>query len=60
MAGAVVDITSGPLEGLRGTIIRSASGRRFVVRVDFIQQGASVLLEDFALIPVRDQTRAAS
>ena len=50
--GAPVEITSGPLEGLQGTIVRSASGRRFVVRVDFIQQGASVLLEDYALVPL--------
>jgi len=53
--GSPVEITTGPLEGLQGTIVRSASGRRFVVRVDFIQQGASVMLEDFALIPLRPE-----
>lgn len=50
--GAEVEITSGPLEGMQGTIVRSASGRRFVVRVNFIQQGASVLLDDYALVPL--------
>jgi transcriptional antiterminator RfaH len=50
--GDEVEVTSGPLAGLSGTIIRTASGRRFVVRVDFIQQGASVLIDDFALVPV--------
>ena len=50
--GMRVEITSGMLTGLTGTIVRSASGRRFVVRVDFIQQGASVLIEDFALSPI--------
>jgi transcription antitermination factor NusG len=53
--GTPVEISSGPLEGLRGTIVRSASGRRFVVRVDFIHQGASVLLEDYALVPLRTE-----
>jgi transcriptional antiterminator RfaH len=56
--GAPVEITTGPLEGLQGTIVRSASGRRFVVRVDFIQQGASVLLEDYALVPLRPDAAA--
>jgi transcriptional antiterminator RfaH len=48
--GMTVEITSGPLAGLNGKILRTASGRRFVVSVDFIQQGASVLLEDFVLV----------
>lgn len=50
--GDSVEITNGPLAGLSGTIVRTASGRRFVVRVDFIQQGASVELDDFALVPL--------
>ena len=36
--GMPVEIRSGPLTGLRGTIQRTASGRRFVVQVDFIQR----------------------
>jgi transcriptional antiterminator RfaH len=50
--GSPVEITSGPLAGLSGVIVRTATGRRFVVRVDFIQQGASVLIDDFALVPL--------
>lgn len=50
--GSAVEITTGPLAGLNGVIVRTASGRRFVVRVDFIQQGASVLLDDYALVPI--------
>jgi transcriptional antiterminator RfaH len=53
--GTPVEITTGPLAGLKGTVVRTASGRRFVVRVDFIQQGASVLLDDCALLPLRRQ-----
>jgi transcriptional antiterminator RfaH len=47
--GALVEIRSGPLAGLKGKIVRHASGHRFVVEVDFIQRGASVLLDDDCL-----------
>jgi transcriptional antiterminator RfaH len=55
--GVMVEITSGPLAGLRGRILRTASGQRFVVQIDFIQQGASVLLEDFTLARVEPASR---
>ena len=48
--GAKVRIRSGPLAGLEGTILRTSSGRRLVVQVNFIQRGASVLLDDFAVV----------
>jgi transcriptional antiterminator RfaH len=47
--GMTVEINGGALSGLKGKIIRVASGRRFVVEVDFIQKGASVLLDDYLL-----------
>ena len=50
--GTWVVIRSGPLEGLRGKVLEVVSGRRFRVQVDFIQQGASVLLEDCRLEPL--------
>jgi transcription antitermination factor NusG len=50
--GTLVDIRTGPLAGLRGKILSSATGRRFVVEVDFIHKGASILLDDFTLAPV--------
>jgi transcriptional antiterminator RfaH len=50
--GALVEITRGPLAGLKGRIIRAASGKRFVVQVNFIQRGASVLIDDFNLIAI--------
>jgi transcription antitermination factor NusG len=56
MSGMMVEITSGPLAGLRGRILRSASGQRFVVQIDFIQRGASVLLDDFTLARLDDHT----
>ncbi len=49
--GDPVEIQSGPLAGVRGTILRAASGDRFVVQVNFIQRGASVLLDKVSLRP---------
>jgi len=52
--GVFVEIQQGSLAGLKGRIIRAASGRRFVVEVDFIHRGASVMLDDFNLMPISD------
>lgn len=52
--GSLVEIRSGPLAGLRGKILDQASRRRFVVEVDFIHRGASILVDDFTLAPVVD------
>jgi transcription antitermination factor NusG len=54
--GATVEITAGPLAGLKGKIRRGASGCRFVVEVDFIQQGASVLVDEAYLTRVVDRS----
>ena len=56
--GALVEIRSGPLAGLKGVILKSASGSRFVVQVDFIQRGASVLLDDFTLARIDQLSRS--
>jgi transcriptional antiterminator RfaH len=50
--GMTVEIREGALAGLRGKILRTATGRRFVVQVNFIQQGASVLLDEQNLVEV--------
>lgn len=47
--GCRVLIKSGPLQGLQGTIIRTETGRRFTIQVNFIQRGASVMLDDYVL-----------
>jgi len=49
LPGQLVEITSGPLTGFRGRVIRSASSRRFVVEVDFIRRGASVTCDAMSL-----------
>jgi len=51
-AGQLVEITTGPLAGLRGTVVRAAAGARFVVAVDFIREGASVTCEGMTLRPL--------
>jgi transcription antitermination factor NusG len=52
--GTAVEIQSGPLAGLKGKIVQEASRHRFVVEVDFIQRGASVVLDGTTLAPVRE------
>jgi len=49
--GELVKVKEGSLAGLCGRIIRKASGSRFVVALDFLQRGASVLLDGSNLIP---------
>jgi transcriptional antiterminator RfaH len=48
--GMDVEIKSGAFAGMKGKIMRTATGRRFVVQVNFIQRGASVELDDFVLV----------
>lgn len=52
--GATVEIRHGALAGLKGKIIRAASGNRFLVQVDFLQQGASIVIEDSYLVAIRE------
>jgi len=50
--GRRVRVRRGPLAGLEGTILRRRHGTRLLVAVDFLQQGASVDLEDCLVEPV--------
>jgi transcription antitermination factor NusG len=52
LPGTPVEIATGPLTGLQGEIVRATSGCRFIVRIDFIQQGASVQLDGESLMPL--------
>ena len=47
--GDRVRIRSGPLAGLEGTVLSRRGIRRLTVSVDFLQQGASVAVEDYML-----------
>jgi transcriptional antiterminator RfaH len=45
--GRRVRVRSGPMVGLEGTVIKRRGRDWLVVAVEFLQQGASVMLEDF-------------
>lgn len=49
MPGQRVRIRSGSMRGLEGTIILRRGQTRLLVAVDFLQQGASIAIEDFRL-----------
>ena len=44
--GARVRVRSGPLAGIEGVVIKRAGATRLQIAVNFLQQGASLLLED--------------
>ena len=44
--GQQVRVCSGPLRGIEGTVVRRQGTQRLVVAVEFLNQGASVELED--------------
>ena len=47
--GTPVTMRAGPLTGMTGTVVKAAGGFKFVVRVDFIRQGLSVVVDGAAL-----------
>jgi transcription antitermination factor NusG len=47
--GRQVRVRGGPLRGLEGTVVRRQGSQRLVVAVQFLNQGASVELEDVDL-----------
>jgi transcription antitermination factor NusG len=50
--GMMVEVRRGPLQGLRGFLIRKASRARLVIAVSLIRQGASVEIDADDVIPV--------
>lgn len=45
--GTKVEVKSGPLAGLAGTVVRRGNGNHFVAMVQFLSRGASVELQDW-------------
>ncbi len=43
--GMAVEITGGPLAGQRGVVIENKKALRFLIQLDFIQQGVSVAVD---------------
>ena len=50
--GDRVRVRRGPLAGVEGTVLTRRGRKRLLVSVDFLQQGASVEIEDFLLEPI--------
>lgn len=50
LPGQRVRIKSGHLQGLEGTVVERQGQRRLVVAVNFLQQGASMVLDDFQVV----------
>lgn len=52
VSGARVEILSGPLAGMAGTILRRGKHKRFLVEVEFLQRGVSITLESWMFRPL--------
>ncbi len=50
--GALVRITTGSLMGLEGVVLHRRGHTRLLVDVQFMQQGASIEIDDFMLEPI--------
>ncbi|MBD3297666.1 MAG: antitermination protein NusG [candidate division Zixibacteria bacterium] len=50
--GRPVRVSAGPLFGLEGHVLKRRGETRLLVSVDFLQQGASVEVDDFMLEPI--------
>jgi transcription antitermination factor NusG len=50
--GDRVRVRQGPLLGLEGTVLVRRNRTRLLIAVDFLQQGASVEIDDFLLEPL--------
>jgi transcriptional antiterminator RfaH len=59
LPGMTVEILSGAMVGMRGKVLRLATGRRFFISVDFMKQGASVLLDEFTEVRVVPENESA-
>lgn len=55
--GKHVRVRRGPLAGLEGTVTKRRGETRLLVHVDFLQQGASVEIDDFLLEPIASLSR---
>lgn len=50
--GARVEIISGPLAGMEGTILRRGKQTKFFIEVEFLQRGVSISLETWMFRPL--------
>lgn len=50
--GMMVEVRRGPLEGVRGVLLRKAKRHRLVISIHLIQQAAAVEIDDSEVVPV--------
>jgi transcription antitermination factor NusG len=50
--GHMVRVKNGPLMGIEGTVAKRFTGDRLIISVQFLQQGASVAIDDFSVEPI--------
>jgi len=50
--GMVVEVKRGPLEGVRGILLRKAKRHRLVISIHLIQQAAAVEIDASEVVPV--------
>ena len=50
--GMTVEVRRGPLEGVRGVLVRKGRNARFVISVSILRQGASVQIDADDVVPV--------
>jgi transcriptional antiterminator RfaH len=50
--GRRVRVRSGAMRGLEGTVVQRRGQTRLLVSIDFLQQGASMAIEDYLLEPI--------
>ena len=56
--GSLVEITSGPLIGLTGKVLRRGKQLKLIVEVQFLQRGVSVEIESWMIQPLSGQRSA--
>ena len=52
MPGRQVRVIAGPMIGMEGTVIQRRGGFRLLIAVNFMQQGASVAVDDYMVEPL--------
>ena len=56
--GTLVEITSGPLAGIEGKVLRRGKQLKFFIEVQFLQQGVSVEIEGWMIQPLGNHRTA--
>jgi transcription elongation factor/antiterminator RfaH len=53
--GEIVEITDGPMQGIRGTVVNRKNSNRLVLTIDGINQSVSVEIDEFSLKKINSE-----